>query len=446
MKRLGLILIPIVVLAAAAGGYFAGQWSSAASAPADAAGHSPHDDHDHGAEEEANELALSDQARQNLGLKTGAVVLKDYWRTVVMPGVVAEKPGQSERRISTTVNGIVHKVFVMPGQTVRPGDALLEVHSTGELLANTQASLLKTLQDLELIGQELKRIEPLATQGAIPGARVLEKQYERQRLEAQRLVQTQELLVRGLAPDQVQRICDSKELLRQFTIRAPQEAAGGEERLYSVERIGVFPGKLVQPGDELCDLALHTHLFLVGLGFQKEAELINRVLEAERSVTAIFDARDTDPVVLDGLKIQFADNVIDPDTRLFHFYLPLANEVARDVTGPDGVMFRSWRFKPGQRAQLRLPVEQWRDRIVLPTDAVVKEGAEAYAFRLNGRRVERVTVGIEYEDGLNTVLVDDGSLFAGDTVAFNQAYQLNLALRQQHAAGGDPHAGHDHAH
>src|SRR5690606_3905601 len=124
-------------------------------------------------------------------------------------------------------------------------------------------------------------------------------------------------------------------------------------------------------------LAIHTDLRIVGKAFQKEAELINRVIEEQRPVTAVFEANAQEPMLRENLAIQYADNVVDPESRLLRFYLPLKNEVVRDLTNPDGIMFRAWRFKPGQRVQLRVPVEHWTGKIVLPIDAVVKEGAEA---------------------------------------------------------------------
>ncbi len=449
--------------------------TSANSSAKDSHGH----DHDHGHgdghghdEGAGTDLMLSDQARQNLGLKIAPVTLSDFWRTIVVPGEISEQPGHSERRITTAVNGIVTKIYVTPGQTVRPNDALVDIQTTGELLANAQANLLKTIQDLELVQAELARLQPLADQGGIPGNRVLEKQYERQRLETQRLVQVQELLVRGLSPDQVKQIMESKVLLRSFTIRVPSEKdeqatpetsqaelnellpASGQvesdpdlskgDQIYTVETLNVFPGKLVQPADELCGLALHTNLRVVGMAFPKDAELINTVIEQQLPVTAIFESSAAIPVIRENLKIQYADNVVDPTSRLLRFYLPLKNEVVRDLANAEGVSFRAWRFKPGQRVQLRVPVEHWTKKIVLPVDAVVKEGAESYVFRENGRLLERVGVTVEYEDSRFAVIADDGHLFEGDPIAMNDAYQLNLALRKAQGSGVDLHAGHNH--
>lgn len=475
MKRLTVWSVPLAMVALVGLGFAAGRWSGSGTllvkAPTD-----DHAGHDHGHEHgpDPNSLPLSDQARANLKLVVKELRLGDHWRTVTIPGVVGEMPGQSERRITTAVDGVIARVHVSPGQTVRPGDPLADIQATGEVLANAQAALLKTIQDLDLIGVELKRLEPLANEGAISGLRLIEKKYERQRLEAARLVQMQELLVRGLSTDQIAKIVQSKTLLREFTVRVPGGAVPppkGDESTassknavlpaaflevvdkskvddramtYSVESIDVFPGKLIQPGDEICDLALHDELRLEGMAFPRDSELIAKALEEQRAVTARFESGGSEIVVHEGLHIQFAENVVDPTTKLFRFYLPFRNQVARDNVGPGGVTFRSWRFKPGQRLQLDVPAEKWIEQFVVPTEAVVREGAEAFVFRANGKLFERATVTIAYEDPRFTVLTNDGSLFEGEEIAWNQAYQLQLALKKAQGSGVDMHAGHNH--
>jgi multidrug efflux pump subunit AcrA (membrane-fusion protein) len=124
-------------------------------------------DHDHDASQPVNHVDLTDQARRNLGLEINEVALQDYWRTVSIPGVVAEEPGHCERRISTTVNGIILKVHALQGQTVKPGDALFDIQPTSDLLTNAQSSLLKTLQDLEIAAAELERLRPQVASGTL---------------------------------------------------------------------------------------------------------------------------------------------------------------------------------------------------------------------------------------------------------------------------------------
>ncbi len=446
---------------------------------AETAAHPPH-----AASGELGHVSLSEQARRNLGLEIGEVALQDYWRTVSIPGVVAEEPGHCERRISTTVNGIVLKVHALQGQTVKPGDALFDIQPTSDLLTNAQSALLKTLQEIELVDAELQRLSPQLATGTLAKNQVIAKESEKKRLESSRLIQMQELLVRGLGPDQIQKIVETRTLIRQFTVRVPQadpaldlhskDTADRETEdathllpvslkkespstphlkehehqgsLYSVESLNVSLGKLVQPGEELCQLASHTVLLIEGQAFERESALVTRALEQAWPITVIFETGDSESVVRKDLKILYVDNSIDEVHRTLKFFVPLANEVVRDNPGANGLMYRTWRFKPGQKVRLLLPVENLKDRIVLPADALVKEGPDAYVFRQNGKLMEEVPVTVEHLDPREVVLKNDGSLFEGDEVARNQAYQLHLALKKAEGGGADPHAGHDHDH
>ena len=104
----------------------------------------------------------------------------------------------------------------------------------------------------------------------------------------------------------------------------------------------------------------------------------------------------------------------------------------------------TWRHKPGQRMQIRVPVEEWPDRIVLPAEAVAQDGVESYVFRANGDHFDREPVHVEHRDPQWVVIANDGALFPGDRVAMSAAQQLQLALKTKSGGGIDPHAGHHH--
>lgn len=150
--------------------------------------------HRHG-QDVAKGVSLTERARQNLGLKTGKVQLQDWWQSISIPAEVIEEPGHSEQGVSSTVQGIVLKIHAFPGQTVRAGDPLIDIQPTSELLATAESSLLKILQEMQLVELQIERMAPTIESGATPIARKLEKEYELTRLESQRLAQIQELLV-----------------------------------------------------------------------------------------------------------------------------------------------------------------------------------------------------------------------------------------------------------
>ena len=135
---------------------------------------------------------------------------------------------------------------------------------------------------------------------------------------------------------------------------------------------------------------------------------------------------------------------VDPESRTLDFYVTLPNEKVRDTKLEDGHRFIAWRFRPGQRVQLEIPVETLPDRIVLPADAVAQDGPETYVFTPNGDHFDRRSVHVEYRDPKWVVIANDGSLFPGDLVAPTGAQQLQLALKNKAGGGIDPHAGHNH--
>ena len=101
-----------------------------------------------------------------------------------------------------------------------------------------------------------------------------------------------------------------------------------------------------------------------------------------------------------------------------------------------------WRFRPGQRVRLKIPVERLEDVFVLPAAAVVREGPEAYVFRQNGDVFDRKPVRVLAEDRSEVVVANDGSVGPGQYVVRNHAAALNRALKAAAAGGG----GHEHSH
>ncbi len=445
---------------------------NSATSVGEAAGDHGHD-HGHGGEGGAESIVLSNQARRNLGLTTGPVVIGEFWSSISVPATVVEQPGHSHRKVASPLTGMVKQIFVHPSQLVRPGDPIAELELSGDALATTQSDLLQLVRELEVNQAELDRVEKLVTEGSLPEKNRLQLEYDRRRLQTQRESKIQQLVVLGLSPEQVKDIEESRQLIRSFVIRTPEVAseikahqilpapirqtggalAAGEsppkpDWSYTVESLDVFPGKRVQIGDELCSLAFHAILFLEGQAFERETGIVSKAMEQAWPLTARFETDQDTVLRRPDLKILFVDNVIDQANRTFRFFIALPNEVLLDNPGPTGELYRTWRFKPGQKAELDVPTQKLVDVIVLPSDAVVKDGLDSFVFIANGKRFDRRSVEVTALIKGTVVVANDGSLFAGETIALNNAYQLNLAIKKAsgQGGGGHDHSGHNHAH
>lgn len=412
-------------------------------------GSPPHDEHahDHHAHEAIESIELSEQARKNIGLELMRVSVGPFERTIDVPGIVVERPGRSNIQVTAPMNGVVTRVYPIQGQAVSPGEPLFDVRLTHEDLVQSQTELLRTAEQLDVIRREIQRLEKVSADGAIAGKTLLERKYELQMQEAAQRAQRQALLLHGLTDAQVETILKERKLLQMLTISAPPVDDTSDKSappLLQVEEVKVDPGQSVTTGTTLAVLANHAELHLEGSAFEQDVEAIHRATAKDWSVAALMESQSHEPEVIHGLKILYLSNRVHAETRAYHFYVTFPNELLRESRTPDGRRLVYWRYKPGQRTHILVPVERWQDRIVLPASAIAQDGAEAYVFVPNGDHFERRPVHIEHLDQLSAVVEPDGSVFPGETVAKTGAHQLQLAIKNKSGGAIDPHAGHNH--
>lgn len=492
VSRWGWVAIPLLGVAAITGWWptLRAWWPGTATRPPaiaeePASGHAGHGaghDHDHAGHEHehaaGNSIELSEQARKNLGLQTGEVTESTFVRSIPVPGIVAERPGQTRVRVVAPLTGIVTRVHVIEGEAVPPGEPLFELRLTHEDLLESQVEFLRLTEELDVVNREIDRLKPIVDKGALPQKTLLDRQYDQQKLRAAQRAQHQSLRLHGLSDAQIDEVEQSRTLLALLTIVAPSPppettppvatgrggdtttdeatATSGEVShptssapassappLLQIENLQTEVGRLVTAGDPLLSLADYSRLYLEGNAFEQDADWIAQAVSRHAPVTAVIENHSLAGQQVAGLSILYLSDQIDPVERTMHFYLALPNETIRDES-VSGHRFLNWRFKPGQRTQLQIPIEEWPDRLVLPATAVVQEGPEWFVFQENGDHFDRRPVHVEYRDRTHVVIAPDGSLFPGDVIALTGAAQLQMALRNRSGGAIDPHAGHTH--
>lgn len=422
----------------------------------DHAGHS-HGMKSHPGHDDLTALGISTQAEQTIGLKVCRVTLKPYQRSIIVPAMIVERPGRTVVRVTAPLSGIVTSIAVVQGEAVTEGQALITVRLTHEELVQAQSDLLRSLAELDVVERELKRLEPLAKDALIAKKTLLEREYEKQKLEAFVKAQRQALSLHGLNEDQIESIVADRDLFREMTVSAPVHAMAradkvsadpkqkpASEQLWQVQELAVELGQHVEAGNLLCVLADHSELYIEGTAFEQDSREIERAVHDNSAVTAVVESDASDAEWVPGLHILYVADKVDAQSRAFHFYVRLPNTLAHDSGSGDGPRFISWRFKPGQRLKLKVPVETWPKSIVLPVEAVVQDGPESFVFQRFGDHFDRRPVRVEYRDPYSVVIADDGALELGDVVAAAGAEQLQLALKNKAGGPVDPHAGHHH--
>jgi multidrug efflux pump subunit AcrA (membrane-fusion protein) len=317
-------------------------------------------------------------------------------------------------------------------------------------MVQAQVDYLRTVEELSVVEKEIARLKPATENGAVPQKLLLDRVYEQQKLQGSLKAQRESLLLHGLTEEQADVIQKTRSLQSKQTVFAP---GGGErngdgntsqnDQVYVIEDIDVELGRYVNTGDLLLTLADYSNLYVEGNAFEQDGQLVADAVRDDRKITIRVQNHTSAGTFVPDLSIQYLSDKIDPVSRTLHFYLELPNDLLRDVTR-GGHRYLNWRYKPGQRTELLVPVEEWPERIVLPADAVVQDGVESYVFQENGDHFDRRAVQVEYRDRFSVVVAKDGSLFPGDVVATSGAQQLLVALKNKSGGGIDPHAGHSH--
>ena len=412
--------------------------------------HSGHN-HAHGEEHEGHSddsaIALSRAGLKNIDYEPVQVKLSTFERTMTLQAMVVERPGHSQIHITSPLTGVVTKIYAVQGAASIPGSPMFEIRLTHEELVAAQRNFLGTAENLDVVKREIERLKAVS-QGVVAGKRVLEQEYEQQKLEASLRAERQALLLHGLNDDQIDNILSTRKLVPSLTVYAPahthEDGGCPEEHLFHVQRLPVSLGQHVDVGELLCVIADHCELYIEGRAFEDDAMRLREAARKGSSITAsvVIDRRQTD--VIEGLTLLYLADHVDETTRAFRFYLRLPNKVALDRKAEDGRRFIAWRFNPGQRMELRVPVETWEDRIVLPVESIVEDGVETYVYERNGDHFDRLEVHVVYRDQKYAVVANDGALKLGKIVVARGAYQMHLALKNRTTGGIDPHAGHNH--
>ena len=312
--------------------------------------------------------------------------------------------------------------------------------------------MFSAVKETQFVQEELERLKPIAESGAVAQAKIIDIQNRLRRQEALIQAHRQDLLTRGLNPQQIEDVSRGEfvstvdvvapPLVKQpdelVTIRqtAFQHEVGPTEGIaYEVQELDAELGQQVQAGQLLVTLANHSALYLEGHAFKREAPFLEKAAQNGWGISVEFAEDDPEhwPELDQSFEIRYLSNSIDEDSRTFDFFIPLANQ-SRSYE-KNGETFVVWRFRPGQRVRLHVPVEELSDVLVLPSAAVAREGPEAYVFQQNGDLFNRVPVQVLHEDRLNIVLANDGSVTPGLYLAQGAAASLNRVLKAQAASG-----------
>ncbi|GAB5550184.1 MAG: hypothetical protein SangKO_099440 [Sandaracinaceae bacterium] len=309
---------------------------------------------------------------QNIGVRTALVQTRQLERTLRTTGSF-EAQDAARETVTLRVGGFVERLFVdTEGQRVRQGQPLLEIYSPE--LVSTQQELLLAVRNRELLG------------GGDGAARLVEAARTRLRLF-------------GLGAEQISAVEQSGAIQERITLYAP--ASG------TVQNRRIVEGMQATPGQPLMDIVDFGALYLQVDVPERDLGWVGRGTRGVVTLSA-FPGEE-----LRG-RVDYVYDTLDPATR--------TGTARITVPNPNG------RLRPGMFATATLYGDVSEGGPVVPSEAVVRDGAEAAVILALGEgrfRPQPVTLG-EESDGLVRVL---SGVEPGDRVVTSAQFLIDSEAR-----------------
>jgi len=342
-------------------------------------------------------LKLSESARRTIALELAEVDLRRVDRVLTANARVIAPPDR--RGVATTrMEGKVDRFHVTLGQEVSAGQPIAEVSSLD--LQTVQLDMLQRAIQLGLTERQLELVESLAGQGVTARKELIRLRSEAAALRSELEALRRQLVVMGLAEEEVDAVLATSEVRSSVTVRAPVTGR--------VNRVLTVLGQVVHGGDPVVELLDSSRVWVEGAVFEPDlAALLRPPLEKPVRVTVVAHG----DRAWQG-RVSFTNRALTAQRTL-----PLWVE----LDNPDALLL------PGMQARLTVVIDTPAERVIAaPSRALLRIGRKDFAFVEKTDAFRRVEVRVGRLDAEYVEILE--GLFPGDRVAVNGVNELNNAL------------------
>lgn len=343
-------------------------------------------------------LTLSDEAKKNIRLATEEIDLRPI-EEVVRLNATLRLPVDRGGVVSSKIEGKILALHALPGQVVKRGDLLAELHSLD--LDNLQLEYRAAWLRERLAGTLLERLRPLAASGVAPQKELLALEGEhRVRLSAA-LSLRRRLEALGISSDALDILASRGDRLHALPLVSPIDGR--------VADLEVAVGQVIKPDAQVFRVSDARTLWAEAHLFEADFQKVlsgGPMKDALVRVVALPGREWTSKVGFTGPSLASHENI-----------LPVFVEIANE---DDALL-------PGMIGEIYVVVGRPDARVITaPVRALLPVGGRAYAFVQIGPSFQRVEVDVGRRDARFAEITR--GLFPGDKVAVSGTNALNTAI------------------
>ncbi len=316
---------------------------------------------------EVSEVVLSSEARSKIDLAFDEVKEGTISGMLKAPAKVITNQDY-EAQVSSLVQGRVLEVYVKEGDYVKEGQILMHVEGLeiGEIIAD----YLQAKAMLDFTKAAYERQQTLLEQNVGSQKSFLESKAEYEKALAEYNAEDKRIHSIGLEHSDIETSKDSEHIAGVLPIKAP---IGG----IIVER-NVVIGQLVEANTTAFKIMNISNLWAEGQIYEKDLTKVTGKPKVEFTTPAYPNEKFKGDVILIG-------QTIDEHSRTIKVRASLQNT--------------NGKLKPNMFGELFIPINSDTKGIIVPTDAMVKEGNESYVFVVENDSTfsrRNVETGIEF--------------------------------------------------
>jgi cobalt-zinc-cadmium efflux system membrane fusion protein len=308
---------------------------------------------------------------------------------------------QTVSRIGASVTGRVTQLGGLPGESVRAGDVLAQLHSTE--LGSAQLAYVKASAQRDLAAKAVDRARLLLSADVIGSAELQRRENELIVAGVEQRAAADQLRVMGMSSAAIEQTMRTGAITSSSSVVSTMSGVIVERK--------VNKGQVVQPADELFIVADLSRVWVVAKVPESQINLVQPGQSVRIEVSS-------SPEPLRG-RVTWIANTVNAETRT--------------VTVRSEVDNRQRQLRPGMLASVSIePVAV--ERLVLPAEAVVREGNNDHVFvRLPDGRFRMTRVVLADETGRLRVV--ESGVSEGDTVVVEGAFHLNNERKRAELEG-----------
>ena len=346
-------------------------------------------------------MLLTRSARKTLDVQTVELTEQTITHTISAYGSLVA-PWNQHAFITAPLSGRIVSLKVNAGESVRKGQLLAELECPA--LEQLQMELRSAKIEAELSARLVQSIGGASRSGAIPGMRFIEAQSKLQQAEAALEIASAKWQALRLPQSQLAAILKNPntEHRQLLALTSPMDG--------TITHTDLSVGVSVIEKEHLMELIDPSSVWLKIGVLEKD---ISNVLVGQHIELTLSSAPQH---VVSGV-IDVVDRFLDPQTHLASAWATLKSESSPSV-----------RLLPGMSGKVKIHSVQPGPRLVLPADAVVRNGAERFVLieqenTMAQSTYQKQSVVLGKRSG-NVFEVRGGALLPGDRVVTRGSHEL----------------------